>query len=92
MLDVNDDEARALLLSIDPLAALAQTHEQIHRRLLEITPTDFEELKAAWEATAESSLAALSASPGATTGPAQFLDPGYVPGREAPGGSAESAG
>src|SRR5437870_10542635 len=40
ILDVNDNEARALLLSIDPLAALAQTQEQIHRRLREITPTD----------------------------------------------------
>src|SRR5438046_730387 len=56
VLDVNDDEARALLLSIDPLAALAQTQEQIHRRLLEITPTDFEELKAAWRAQAASRL------------------------------------
>src|SRR6478672_3549041 len=65
VLDVNDDEARALLLSIDPLAALARTQEQIHRRLLAITPTDFEELKAAWQATAESSLAPLPASPGA---------------------------
>jgi DNA-directed RNA polymerase subunit F len=47
-------EARALLLSVDPLAALAQMQEQIHTRLLEITPTDFDELKAAWGATAES--------------------------------------
>src|SRR5438034_11766157 len=31
VLDVNDDEARALLLSIDPLAALAQMQEQIHQ-------------------------------------------------------------
>src|SRR5712692_4329693 len=74
VLDVNDDEARALLLSIDPLAALAQMQEQIHRRLLEITPTDFEELKAAWRATAESSLAALGATPAsAPVCPAQFL-------------------
>src|SRR5947199_846543 len=65
VLDVNDDEARALLLSIDPLASLAETQEQIHRRLLEITPTDFEELKAAWRATAQSSLAPFSAGPGA---------------------------
>src|SRR5205807_6379025 len=43
VLDVNDDEARALLLSIDPLAALAETEERIHRRLLEITPTDSKE-------------------------------------------------
>src|SRR5215475_14235789 len=34
VLDVNDDEARALLLSIDPLAALAQTQQQLHQRLL----------------------------------------------------------
>jgi hypothetical protein len=38
VLDVNDDEARALLLSIDPLAALAQTQEQLRDRLLELTP------------------------------------------------------
>src|SRR6267378_3841393 len=47
---------------LDP-DTLAQMQEQIHQRLLEITPTDFEELKAAWRATAESSLAALSATP-----------------------------
>ena len=34
VLDVNDDEAKALLLSIDPLAALAQTQDDMHRRLL----------------------------------------------------------
>src|SRR3954447_8113782 len=32
VLDVNDDEARALLLSIDPLAELAQTQEELHDR------------------------------------------------------------
>jgi hypothetical protein len=73
VLDVNEDEARALLLSIDPLAALAQTQEQIHRRLLEITPTDFEELKAAWRATAESCLEEFSATPAAAACPVQFL-------------------
>jgi hypothetical protein len=75
VLDVNDDEARALLLSIDPLAALAETQEQIHRRLLEITPTDSEELAAAWQATAEGHLAALSASTPlrAVDCPAQYL-------------------
>ena len=44
VLDVNDDEARALLLSIDPLAALAETQEQLHRRLMELTPVPAEEL------------------------------------------------
>jgi hypothetical protein len=37
ILDVTDDEARMLLLSIDPLAALAQTQEQIHHRLLDMS-------------------------------------------------------
>src|SRR5262252_4485575 len=36
VLDVNDDEARALLLSIDPLAALAQAQAQLRDRLLEL--------------------------------------------------------
>jgi hypothetical protein len=58
VLDVNDDEARALLLSIDPLAALAQTQEQLQQRLLELTPTDSEDLRAVWEAAARASLEA----------------------------------
>jgi hypothetical protein len=74
VLDVNDDEARALLLSIDPLAALAETQEQIHRRLLEITPTDVAELAAAWRRPAENCLAAFSTPPAAAAAwPAQFL-------------------
>jgi hypothetical protein len=61
ILDVNDEEARALLLSIDPLAALAQTQAQLHDRLLELTPAASPELRAAWEATANPALAALAA-------------------------------
>ena len=49
ILDVNEDEARALLLSIDPLAALAVTQEQLHQRLLELTPAVSPELEAAWQ-------------------------------------------
>src|SRR5438270_13069233 len=52
ILDVNDAEARALLLSIDPLALLAQTQTQLHDRLLELTPTASPDLQAAWEAAA----------------------------------------
>jgi hypothetical protein len=37
VLDVTEEEARALLLSIDPLAALAQTQEQLHRRLMNLS-------------------------------------------------------
>src|SRR5438552_12674038 len=57
VLDVNEEEARALLLSIDPLAALAQTQEQIHQRLLELTPAVDPELEAAWRASAQAALA-----------------------------------
>jgi len=53
ILDVNDDEARTLLLSIDPLAALAETQKQLHDRLMEVTPTSNEELKEAWQAAVE---------------------------------------
>src|SRR5262252_961284 len=52
ILDVTEDEARKLLLTIDPLAALAETQEQLHQRLLEMTPTDNDALAAAWETAA----------------------------------------
>src|SRR5215831_8329644 len=39
VLDVNDEESRALLLSIDPLAALAETQDQLHHRLLDLAPS-----------------------------------------------------
>src|SRR6516225_11133468 len=44
ILDVTDEEARTLLLSIDPLAALAQAQAQLHERLLELTPAASPEL------------------------------------------------
>src|SRR5438552_10513909 len=49
VLDVTDDEARALLLSIDPLAALARTDQAIHKKLRQITETDSKVLKELWE-------------------------------------------
>jgi hypothetical protein len=51
VLDVTDDEARALLLSIDPLASLAETQEELHRRCLELTPTPSPDLEVAWRET-----------------------------------------
>jgi hypothetical protein len=74
VLDVNDDEARALLLSIDPLAALAQTQTQLHERLLELTPAVDPALEAAWRAAAQAALEspAVEAKP-VDSGPAQFL-------------------
>ena len=47
VLDVEDDQARALLLSLDPLAALAQAPDKTHQRLLKLTPTDSLELQTA---------------------------------------------
>jgi hypothetical protein len=55
-LDVNDDEARTLLLTIDPLTVLAQEQEQLRQRLTELAPPVPEELKAAWQAAAEACL------------------------------------
>jgi hypothetical protein len=75
ILDVTEAEARALLLSIDPLAALAETQAQIHQRLLEFTPTVSPDLKAAWRAAAEACLSARAAPADRAVplGPAQFL-------------------
>jgi hypothetical protein len=56
VLDVGDDEARTLLLSIDPLAALAQQQEPLHQRLLELAPPVPPELDEAWRAAAQACL------------------------------------
>ena len=69
VLDVTEDEARTLLLSIDPLAALAEQQDQLHQRLLELTPTDSEELQAAWHAAAAAHLDALETGDHATGEP-----------------------
>jgi hypothetical protein len=56
VLDVTEDEARTLLLSIDPLAALAETQQQLRDRLQELVPDVPEELRLAWEATARAAI------------------------------------
>jgi hypothetical protein len=75
ILDVTEDEARALLLSIDPLAALAETQEQIHQRIMERAPTVSPELQAAWRAAADACLTTSAASPARPVqpSPAQYL-------------------
>jgi hypothetical protein len=75
VLDVSDAEARALLLSIDPLVALAETQEQLHQRLMDITPVNSEELRAAWEAAARECVEATAAADtkGFDSFPEQFL-------------------
>jgi hypothetical protein len=56
VLDVTEDEARTLLLTIDPLASLAEQQEQLRQRLLELAPPVPEELQQAWQAAADACL------------------------------------
>src|SRR3954470_1564904 len=48
ILDVTEEEARKLLLTIDPLAALAEMQEQILTRLRDLTPAEDAELQLLW--------------------------------------------
>jgi hypothetical protein len=59
VLDVTEDEARTPLLSIDPLAALTETQEQLRARLQELAPPVPDDLRLAWEAAARSAIEAL---------------------------------
>jgi hypothetical protein len=52
VLDATDDEARTLLLSIDPLAALAETDSRVHAELQALARTDQEAIRELWETTA----------------------------------------
>jgi len=49
ILDVNDTEARALLLSLDPLAALADYNDENLDKLREITESDSPHLTGLWK-------------------------------------------
>src|SRR5688500_13342488 len=59
VLDVDEAEARELLLSIDPLVQLGQMQQQLYERLGEVTETRQPELKELWEAAARQSLEEL---------------------------------
>jgi hypothetical protein len=63
VLDVTDDEASKLLLTIDPLAALAEQQEQLRQRLLEITPVKSAELSAALQASVDDLLKTAHSGP-----------------------------
>ncbi len=75
ILDVDESEARELLLSIDPLAALAQTQEQLYERLRQNTPTAEPDLAGMWEDAARQSAEAAErlALPEPKAIPDQFL-------------------
>jgi hypothetical protein len=74
VLDANDAEAQALLLSIDPLAALAQTQTHLHERLRELTPAVDPALEAAWWTAAQAAREAPAVEAKLVdSGPVQFL-------------------
>jgi hypothetical protein len=73
VLDVTEEEARELLLSIDPLVGLAQMQEQLYDRLREQTTTEREELKALWEEAARQSVERLERPVIGQDVPAQFM-------------------
>jgi hypothetical protein len=50
VLDLTEAEARALLLSLDPLAALAGRDEEVHAELARLTPSDERALNELWQA------------------------------------------
>jgi hypothetical protein len=57
VLDVNDAEARALLLSIDPLAQLAEYDTVMLDRLLKLTTTESDSLNNLWQSIAAANTA-----------------------------------
>src|SRR5882724_12043438 len=50
IVDLSDDEARVLLLSLDPLAALAGRDDTVHAELARLTPSDERALAELWRA------------------------------------------
>ncbi len=72
-LDLTDDEARTLLLSLDPLAELAETQEQIHDRLRELTQAPSPELEALWQSTSAGCCAPAPDPKAVPPFPEQFL-------------------
>jgi hypothetical protein len=61
VLDVNEEEARKLLLSMDSLPALAEPDDDVLTRLKEITKTDSAVLAQLWQSQAENEAAADAA-------------------------------
>jgi len=51
VLDVTEEEANKLLLTVDPLAALAQTDEEVHQQLQDMVQTSSDALQDLWART-----------------------------------------
>ena len=76
VLDVTEEEARKLLLTIDPVVGLAETDNEALARLREITPADSEVLRDFWQSLAgQEQQLTVSSQPSVEEGtlPEQFL-------------------
>ncbi len=73
VLDVSEEEARKLLLTIDPLAALAETDAEAVARLQKITQADSQVLNDFWRGLADADTAAREEFAKPETPPEQFL-------------------
>jgi hypothetical protein len=75
LLDVTDEEAAKLLLTLDPLAALATTNQKTHAELQATVATAGAALKGLWQATAAARrrVEGLRTPPEAAPKPPQFL-------------------
>jgi ParB-like chromosome segregation protein Spo0J len=75
LLDVTDEEAAKLLLTLDPLAALATTNQETHAALEATVATAGAALRGLWQATAAAKrrLEGLRPPPTAPPAPPQFL-------------------
>jgi hypothetical protein len=78
VLDVNDVEASALLLSIDRLAELALLQDQIHQRLRDLTPTDSLDLQSLWQQTRPTIDSALDEKPAKNESPPLDLEEHFL--------------
>ena len=58
ILDVSEEEACKLLLTVDPIAVIARTDEEVHARLRAITNTASEALTSLWQSTREAAQSA----------------------------------
>ena len=74
VLDLTDEEARKMLLSVDSLAALAETDAEVVAHLREITRADSQALNELWQSLAAEDAALQDTLQKAGDGPAeQFL-------------------
>jgi hypothetical protein len=73
LLDVTEEEARKLLLTVDPLAGLAEADEEALAELVTATPADSEVLEAFWKSLVKATDADATPDDGIQESEPQFL-------------------